>query len=102
MVDMWAKEPEARWRFWRRQTVRAWLCDDGSGGKANPLLPPSSPTIDEVCWDLGLSSADRAYAGHPQRVERAMWLQISAAGKAAELPATGRHDAHRFAEDTPE
>lgn len=92
LVERWAKEPEVRWEFWRRQTVRAWLCDDGSGGKVNPLLPPNSPTIDEECWGLGLSSADKRYGGHPQRVQRARWLRASTASEAAELPATGKYD----------
>merc|ERR1719329_1147543 len=67
-----------RWAYWKGLTLHEWLCNDGSGGKINGLLPrPSTRTIDEVCWDLSLSTAERILGDHPSRRARAWWLADS-------------------------
>lgn len=92
LVEKWATDPAARWEYWKRQTLLDWLRDDCSGGKVNPLLLPEHPTIDQLCWNLGLSSADRCLAGDPGRAARARWLRHSSVHKAAEPLNEGKYD----------
>lgn len=71
VAERWCADYTFRWDFWKRQTVHEWLCDDGSGGITNPLMLPRKPVIDEMCWDLGISTADRKY---PNRSKRCRWI----------------------------
>lgn len=76
-VKAFLSTPNARWDYWSKQKIFDWLCEDQSGGKENKLLPkkaPDSPCIDSLCWDLGISTADRYLHTEPERCARATWL----------------------------
>lgn len=90
-AKQWCEDYKSRWSFWRRQTVNEWICDDGSGGKTNPLLTVQRPVIDEVAWTIGLGMADVSYGNHPTRCKRAVWMH-NPNTTGADLPKTGKND----------
>merc|ERR1719199_2361159 len=79
--DTWLSTPEKRWTAWREQTIADWLADDWSGGNKDIAkewgLRKNEPVLDSLCWDLGISSAEKAYGVVvKERAARAMWLSI--------------------------
>jgi len=46
--------------------------------------------IDELAWDVGISTADAHYGNHPTRCDRAIWMHSDT--KTADPVETGRHD----------
>eukprot|EP00931_Biecheleriopsis_adriatica_P101767 TRINITY_DN76848_c0_g1_i1.p1 TRINITY_DN76848_c0_g1~~TRINITY_DN76848_c0_g1_i1.p1 ORF type:complete len:542 (-),score=118.17 TRINITY_DN76848_c0_g1_i1:225-1811(-) len=91
---LYLEKYEERWNFWKNQTVHEFLCEDYSGGNANPKFPVTEPTFDASCWSLGLGKADRYLSDGPHRRRRAWWLALgkNSDADAAEEIAGGMHD----------
>lgn len=70
----WCADYKIRWNLWSRQRLCEFIKDDGSGGKMNPQVPPNQPCVDDVAWNYGISSADRALATHPVRLKRVNYM----------------------------
>eukprot|EP00746_Dinoflagellata_sp_MGD_P066912 gnl/MRDRNA2_/MRDRNA2_27658_c0_seq1.p1 gnl/MRDRNA2_/MRDRNA2_27658_c0~~gnl/MRDRNA2_/MRDRNA2_27658_c0_seq1.p1 ORF type:complete len:1580 (+),score=300.65 gnl/MRDRNA2_/MRDRNA2_27658_c0_seq1:113-4741(+) len=76
-VDKWCKSPLVRWGWWKEQQVRAFLADDGSGGKSteNTILEKVvAPVLDESVPSFGLGCADDMPCSDRRR-KRTEWLR---------------------------
>eukprot|EP00931_Biecheleriopsis_adriatica_P098657 TRINITY_DN7268_c0_g3_i1.p1 TRINITY_DN7268_c0_g3~~TRINITY_DN7268_c0_g3_i1.p1 ORF type:complete len:540 (+),score=146.45 TRINITY_DN7268_c0_g3_i1:67-1620(+) len=94
-LDSWLASPKTRWEYWKKQQIRDFIADDGSGGKAkaNKGFPQAaSPLLDDEAWDLALGMADQKYGYRGPRVKRIEWLYPQAAvGGDLDLE-PGKHD----------
>lgn len=57
-ADLWCKDPNVRWCFWKTQSLREWLADDGIGCLVKH--PPDREPLSTLCADLAVEAAAKA------------------------------------------